>query len=57
MGFEISYERDTTKLHRIYLIKETKGKGFGKMAMDFLKSEVKKTGNKRIILKNLEELW
>jgi GNAT superfamily N-acetyltransferase len=50
MGFENSYEDKTTKLHRIYLLKETKGKGFGKFALQFLKNEVKKLGDERIIL-------
>lgn len=50
MGFENNYEEGSTKLHRIYLLKETKGKGFGKLALNFLKNEVEKFGNKRIIL-------
>ncbi|SFH81421.1 GNAT family N-acetyltransferase [Halpernia frigidisoli] len=50
LGFETCYEKNTTKLHRIYLLKETKGKGFGKFAVEFLKSEIKKTDNSRIIL-------
>ncbi len=50
MGFEINYEPETTKLHRIYLLKESKGKGLGKASLDFLKNMVKQYGNKRIIL-------
>lgn len=50
MGFENSYEPEITKLHRIYLLKETKGKGFGKFALEFLKTQVKKLGDNRIIL-------
>lgn len=50
MGFENSYESKTTKLHRIYLLKETKGKGYGKFALQFLIKEVKKSGDNRIIL-------
>ena len=50
MGFENSYEPKTTKLHRIYLLKETKGKGLGKFALQFLKKEVEKLGDNRIIL-------
>lgn len=50
MGFENSYEPQTTKLHRIYLLKETKGKGLGKFALQFLKTVVKKSGDDRIIL-------
>ncbi|WP_447951224.1 N-acetyltransferase family protein [Chryseobacterium koreense] len=50
IGFEFNYEKDTTKLHRIYLLAETHGKGIGKTAINFLKDEVKKIGNHRIIL-------
>lgn len=50
MGFEFHYEPQTTKLHRIYLLDEAKGKGLGKFALNFLKNEVKKIGDKRIIL-------
>lgn len=50
LGFEHQYEPDTTKLHRIYLIPEAKGKGFGKMAINFLKNETLKNGDNRIIL-------
>ena len=50
LGFEFNYEKDTTKLHRIYLIPEMKGKGLGKTAIQFLKEEVAKSGNNRIIL-------
>lgn len=50
MGFEFHYEPKTTKLHRIYLLDEAKGKGFGKFALDFLKEEVQKSGDERIIL-------
>ena len=50
MGFENFYEPKTTKLHRIYLLKETKGKGYGKFALQFLKNEVEKFGDNRIVL-------
>lgn len=50
MGFENHYEPETTKLHRIYIIEEGKGKGFGKEALNFLKEQVKNSGDKRIIL-------
>ena len=50
LGFEFDFEKNTTKLHRIYLLKESKGKGYGKLGIDFLKSEVKNFGNSRIIL-------
>jgi GNAT superfamily N-acetyltransferase len=50
MVFENSYEPKTTKLHRIYLLKGTKGKGYGKFAIQFLKNEIEKLGDNRIIL-------
>lgn len=50
IGFELQYEKETTKLHRIYFLKESQGKGLGKKTLDFLKNEVKKSRNKRIIL-------
>lgn len=50
IGFEHNYEPDITKLHRIYLIPEAKGKGLGKTAISFLKDVVKDYGNRRIIL-------
>lgn len=50
IGFELHYEKNSTKLHRIYLLEEYKGKGFGKLALQFLKEKVKETGNSRIIL-------
>jgi diamine N-acetyltransferase len=50
IGYEHGYEDGTTKLHRIYLVPESKGKGFGKMALDFLKEKVEESGDKRIIL-------
>ncbi|TXF75120.1 GNAT family N-acetyltransferase [Chryseobacterium sp.] len=50
LGFETHYEHLTTKLHRIYLIPEAKGKGIGKRAMDFLKENVTMAGDSRVIL-------
>lgn len=50
IGYENGYEEETTKLHRIYLIPESKGKGFGKGALEFLKENVTQSGDKRIIL-------
>ncbi|KEY18936.1 GNAT family N-acetyltransferase [Kaistella antarctica] len=50
MGFELNYEKDTTKLHRIYLLEEFKGKGLGKKGLIFLKEKVKENVNHRIIL-------
>ncbi|MDY3547156.1 GNAT family N-acetyltransferase [Riemerella anatipestifer] len=50
MGFEIGYEPQTTKLHRLYLLAEAKGKGLGKEAIDFLKNKVKSHKDKSIIL-------
>lgn len=50
IGFENHYEDHTTKLHRIYLLKEFKGKGMGKSALQFLKDRVKEASDERIIL-------
>ena len=50
MGFENHYQEKTTKLHRIYLLEEAKGKGVGKFAINFLKNKAKESGDLRIIL-------
>ncbi|MGC4128136.1 MAG: GNAT family N-acetyltransferase [Bergeyella sp.] len=50
IGFEHHYEPETTKLHRIYLLPEAKGKGFGKAGIDFLKEKTSQSGDRRIIL-------
>ena len=50
IGFEFHYEKATTKLHRIYLLEEFKGKGLGKKGLDFLKEKVKEASDRRIIL-------
>ena len=50
MGFENHYQEKTTKLHRIYLLEEAKGKGLGKEAIQFLKNQILEVGDQRIIL-------
>lgn len=50
IGFENHYEKNTTKLHRIYLLQEFKGQGLGKAGLTFLKKQVKQVSDKRIIL-------
>jgi len=50
MGYENGHEDATTKLHRIYLVPESKGKGFGKEALNFLKQKISESNDKRIIL-------
>lgn len=50
IGYENDYETNTTKLHRIYLVPESKGKGFGKKALEFLVEKTKEFGDTRIIL-------
>ncbi|WP_379966005.1 GNAT family N-acetyltransferase [Epilithonimonas sp. UC225_85] len=50
IGFEFHNEPETTKLHRIYFLKEAQGKGLGKKALEFLKNEVGKSGDRRITL-------
>ena len=50
MGFENHYEQKTTKLHRIYITEEGKGKGLGKEAIQLLKNQIIEVGDQRIIL-------
>jgi len=50
LGYENRYEENTTKLHRIYLVPESKGKGLGKKTLEFLNEQVKNSGDKKIIL-------
>ena len=50
MGFENHYEEKTTKLHRIYITEDGKGKGLGKEAIQFLKNQILEVGDQRIIL-------
>ena len=50
LGYENHYENQTTKLHRIYLVPESKGKGLGKKTLGFLNEKVKESGDNRIIL-------
>jgi len=50
VGFELHLEPETTKLHRIYFLKEAQGKGLGKKALKFVVNETEKIGNKRVIL-------
>lgn len=50
IGYEHGYEKGTTKLHRIYLVPESKGKGFGKEALKFLTQKTQENGDHRIIL-------
>lgn len=50
IGFENHYEENTTKLHRIYLVPESKGKGLGKKTLEFLNEKVKESGDNRVVL-------
>lgn len=50
IGYQHNYEPKTTKLHRIYLVPESKGKGMGKGALLFLNGKVSENDNNRIIL-------
>lgn len=50
IGYQHHYEEKTTKLHRIYLVPESKGKGFGKGALQVLNDKVSENGDHRIIL-------
>ncbi|HFK5569783.1 GNAT family N-acetyltransferase [Elizabethkingia meningoseptica] len=50
MGYQFHYEPKTTKLHRIYMVPESKGKGLGKFALNYMKDHVSQSDNDRIIL-------
>jgi ribosomal protein S18 acetylase RimI-like enzyme len=50
IGFEFHQEAETTKLHRIYFLKEAQGKGLGKKALVFVINEAENVGDKRITL-------
>ncbi|SHK07298.1 GNAT family N-acetyltransferase [Epilithonimonas mollis] len=50
IGFEFHQESETTKLHRIYFLKEAQGKGLGKKAVEFVINEAKKVDDKRVTL-------
>lgn len=50
LGFENHYELNTTKLHRIYLVEDFRGKGLGKNALQFLKEKALENSDTRIIL-------
>lgn len=50
IGFEFHQEPETTKLHRIYFLKEAQGKGLGKKALEFVINKAKNANDKRVIL-------
>lgn len=50
LGFEFHFKPRTTKLHRIYLLPETQGKGVGKSCIWFLKNMAASAGDDRIVL-------
>lgn len=50
IGFETHAEEKTTKLHRIYLTPEAKGKGAGKFGLNLVKDQAIIAGDSRIIL-------
>ncbi len=50
VGFEHHLEPNTTKLHRIYLVPEAKGKGAGKFGLNLVKKHTQSVGDNRIIL-------
>jgi len=50
IGFEFHQEPETTKLHRIYFLKEAQGKGLGKKALEFVINKAKNVNNKRVTL-------
>lgn len=50
IGFEFHQEPETTKLHRIYFLKEAQGKGLGKKALEFVINKAKNVNDKRVTL-------
>jgi len=50
IGFEIHQEAETTKLHRIYFLKEAQGRGLGKKALELVINEAKNVNDKRVTL-------
>ncbi|WP_316930928.1 GNAT family N-acetyltransferase [Epilithonimonas caeni] len=50
IGFEFHQEPETTKLHRIYFLREAQGKGLGKEALEFVINEAKKANDIRVTL-------
>lgn len=50
VGFEHHYKTELTKLHRIYLLPEEKGKGYGKTGIDFVKQKTEDSGDTRLLL-------
>ncbi|UQB68375.1 GNAT family N-acetyltransferase [Epilithonimonas zeae] len=50
VGFEFHQEPETTKLHRIYFLKEAQGKGLGKKALKFVINEAENVNDKRVTL-------
>ena len=49
-GFEFHYEQKTTKLHRLYFLREAKGKGLGKKTIEFIRQKALGAKDTRIIL-------
>lgn len=50
-GFEYDYpEKGTCKLHKIYLLPETQGKGMGKMLLHAVEEKAKAAGQQRLLL-------
>jgi len=50
IGFEIHQEAETTKLHRIYFLKEAQGRGLGKKALEFVINQARNVNDKRVTL-------
>ncbi len=50
VGFEFHAEEKTTKLHRIYFVRESQGKGFGRHALQFVIEQTITAGDQRLIL-------
>ncbi len=50
VSYETDYKPDTTKIHKIYVLPETQGKGIGKILIEKIASVAKNAGNTVISL-------
>ncbi|MFO7445705.1 MAG: GNAT family N-acetyltransferase [Ignavibacteriaceae bacterium] len=50
-SFEFNYDNsDSTKVHKIYLLPETQGKGFGKQMMNYISEKALQNNNTSLLL-------
>lgn len=49
-SYELNYTSGTTKLHKLYVLPETQGKGAGRLLITTIESLAKKNGNDKVSL-------